>query len=508
MLRTIAWGNRMRRLMMLAMLALAGPAQAQAPPPQAPPPAVREAVVANDTDRSLQELYVFRPGAAQEGPDRLGVNVLPPRATLRVALGRTRDCAFEVRAVFDGGEEMRRRVDVCRNPRVAFAETGPRREVEVVNQTDQALQELYLAPSGPPPGPRPRAPRPRSGDWGADRLGSGTVAAGESFKLRLRGTGDCVFDIRAVFADDAEETRDRQDLCRSPRLAFGDTAVPLREAVVTNRGRRTLRELYARPPGRDAWGADRLGSAVVEPRAEFRLRLRGQGCAYDLRAVFEDDREEVQRNLDLCAIQAIGFGMPVVTEGGPRRVTLVNGFGHTIQQVFLSPAESRDWGEDGLGDAVLAPGARQAVSLEGGCRADLRIVFETSAAEERRDIDICAVTTIALRPGWTLDERLAAPAEAEAARPPPQPGSIRLRNAAGLPVVELYADPPGAALRGPDRLGRTVLGAGESMDFAPPDDLPEGPARCRADLLAVFRDGRELRLPAADLCAGQEMVLQ
>ncbi|MDB5372513.1 MAG: hypothetical protein JWP04_1155 [Belnapia sp.] len=502
----------MRRLMMAAMLALPGmglgPASAQVPPASPPAPAAREAVVANDTDRSLQELYVFRPGAAQEGPDRLGANVLPPRATLRVALGRTRDCAFEVRAVFDGGEEMRRRVDVCRNARVAFADTGPRREVEVVNQTDQSLQELYLAPSGS----RPRAPRPaqpRSGDWGADRLGSTTVAAGESFKLRLRGTQDCVFDIRAVFADEVEETRDRQDLCRSPRLAFGDAALPLREAVVTNRGRRTLRELYARTPGRDAWGADRLGAAMVEPRAEFHLRLRGRDCTYDLRAVFDDDREEVQRDLDLCAIQAIGFGMPVVTEGGPRRVTLVNGFDRTVQQVFLSPAEDRNWGEDGLGDAVLAPGGRHVVSLEGGCRADLRIVFETSAAEERRDIDICATTIIALRPGWTLDERLAplaeGPAEAAAA---PQPGSIRLRNAAGLPVVELYADPAGAASRGPDRLGRTVLGAGESIDFAPPDDLPAGPTRCLADLVAVFRDGRELRLPAADLCAGQEMVLQ
>jgi hypothetical protein len=47
------------------------------------------------------------------------------------------------------------------------------------------------------------------------------------------------------------------------------------------------------------------------------------------------------------------------------------------------------------------------------------------------------------------------------------------------------------------------------MDFAPPDDLArEGADRCRADLTAVFRDGRELRLPARDLCAGGEVVLR
>ncbi|MBY0329384.1 MAG: hypothetical protein K2X49_01775, partial [Acetobacteraceae bacterium] len=84
---------------------------------------------------------------------------------------------------------------------------------------------------------------------------------------------------------------------------------------------------------------------------------------------------------------------------------------------------------------------------------------------------------------------------------------LRLRNAAPVPVVELYADPPGAAARGPDRLGTAVLGAGESMVLAPPPDLPAAD-RCRADLTAVFRDGRELRLAGRDLCAAGEVVLR
>ncbi|MDN3567630.1 hypothetical protein QWZ14_24895 [Paeniroseomonas aquatica] len=492
----------MRRMMLAAVLMLAGPAWGQAPP------ALREAVVANETDRSLQELFIFRPGAGQEGPDRLGPNVLPPRASLRVALGRTRDCAFEVRATFEGGDEMRRRVDLCRNPRVAFADTGPRREVEVVNQADQGLRELYLAT----PGARPAGRAPEAG-WGPDRLGSETVSAGDSLRLRLRNLSGCVFDLRAVFADGTEEVRERQDVCRVPRLAFGDSGLPLREVTVTNQGRRTLRELYARAADgaadRNAWGSDRLGSSMVEPRSEFRLRLRGAGCAWDLRAVFDDDREEVRRGLDACAAPAVSFGRPVAGEGGSRQVTLVNGFSHPVERAFVSPAESDDWGPDVLGDAVLAPGARQVVRVEGGCQADLRIVFDNRSAEERRGVDICAASTIALRPGWTLEERPGPAAEAGGPEKAAlQPGSVRLRNAAALPVVELYADPAGAAQRGPDRLGRTVLGAGESLDFTPPDDLPPGPGRCQADLTAVFRDGREWRLPAADLCTGQELVLQ
>ncbi|WP_043340989.1 hypothetical protein [Belnapia moabensis] len=479
----------MHRLLLAALLAiapnLAGPVLAQ----PAPVP-VREAAVANDTDRIMQELYVFRPGA-EDGPDRLGSAVLPPRATLRVPLGRTRDCQFEARAVFEGGDEMRRRVDLCRGGRIAFADSGPVRDVTVDNQSDQALRELYIAPAGG------RAVRAR--EWGPDWLGSNVVGAGEDFRLRLRNMAGCSVDVRAVFADDEEEVRERHDICRTPRLAFGDPSLPVREVTVSNRGRRMLRELYARATGREEWGADRLGSETIEPQGDFRLRLRGQACRFDLRAVFDNDREEVQRGLDLCAQRQVGFGAPVAGEGGSRRVTLINGFSRTVERVFLSPAESDEWGEDALGDEVIAPGARRAVAMEGGCRADLRILFDNNSAEERRDIDICVLGTIALRPGWTVDE-LAAPAE-DAKEP--QPGSIRLRNAGGQPVVELYADPPGGK-RGEDRLGRTVLGAGEAMDFAPPG----GPGECRVDLVAVFRDGREVALPGTDLCAGREVVLQ
>ena len=71
-----------------------------------------------------------------------------------------------------------------------------------------------------------------------------------------------------------------------------------------------------------------------------------------------------------------------------------------------------------------------------------------------------------------------------------------------MPVAELYAYPPGGE-RGPDRLGRTVLGVGETLDFAP----PEGTG-CLAELMVVFRDGREVILTGLDLCAGEELVLQ
>lgn len=563
----------MLRVILGSLLALAAaPALAQtvfggeeAPPRPAPRVPAREATVANDTDRVLRELFVHPSDSAERGPDRLGNGVLPPKAILRVPLDRRAApraaCTWQAVAVFDDGEEERRSFDACRSARAIFADAGPARELEVQNDTDLVLSELYLAP----PGARER---------GRDRLGSETVAAGEAFRLKLRGTGPaaCVFDIRAVFADSTEETRERVDVCRTTRVGFGDQSAPVRQVPVINRGRNPIRELYARPagtaPGTAAagWGADRLGSAQVAPRGDFRLRVRSRACLFDLRAVAGTNREEVKDGVDLCAVQGVVFGER--PDEAPRRVVLANNHGRTVRQAFLVPTKTGEWGEDTLGAAVIAPGGRYEASFEGGCHADLRVVFDTEAAEERRAIDICAEAVIALRPGWTLDksvgpppapapraEEQAAPAKPEpaaapsepkastaeaasapsepkaatanaaaapsepmapagAAEPPERrtaaatpPGAVRLRNAAAVPLVAFHADPIGAP-RGPDRLNRAALGAGDTMEFAPPDDLPSGPARCLADLTAVFGDGREAHLPARDICAGGEVVLE
>lgn len=388
-------------LLALLMLLLVLPARAQ------DAPAAREALVANETERLMQEIYVFPVGAAEAGADRLGNAVLPARATLRIPLARGRECNFEVKVVFEDGTDDRRRIDICRpGARAVFAEPGPRREVAVVNDGDVELRELYLVPAG------------ASGS-GPDRLGTRTVPAGETLPIRLRGgTADCVFDLRAVFADETVETRRRVELCRVPRISFGDPTVPLREAVVTNRSRLTLRELYVRPAGAPAWGADRLGSATIEPHGEARLRIRQRGCRFDLRAVYENEREERRDGLDLCAAPTVTLtGLPPGQEPAQRRLMVENGYPRPVAQLYLVPADPDDWGDDQLEEAPLAPGARQEFSVTGGCLADLRIVFEGDAAEERRNLDLCLHGTVRLRPGWVIAERL----EGEPEPPPRAP---------------------------------------------------------------------------------------
>jgi hypothetical protein len=183
-----------------------------------------------------------------------------------------------------------------------------------------------------------------------------------------------------------------------------------------------------------------------------------------------------------------------------QRVQLVNRTLATVREVFLAPANAPAWGEDRLGATVLEPGEEAEIELAGGCEANLRIVYPGGAAEERRGLDICAHPRIVLRPGWvlaeTLDDDTAAPIM------PAGGGVLRLRNAGPLPIVEIYADPPGAP-RGEDRLGADILPIGAELEIEP-DDANE----CEVDLVAVFRDGREVTRRGVDLCGEEEIELR
>ncbi|MCI0752516.1 hypothetical protein [Teichococcus vastitatis] len=477
-------------------------AQTGRPAPSRAPAAAaeRELLISNELGLGLRELYVTPAGSVEPGRDRLGEETLPTGATLRLPLGRTRLCLFDLRAVLaDGSVEERRGLDTCRAPRVLLGDPdAPMRMAVVVNDTDIAIRELYAAPSG-------------ASDRGADRLGSETVDAEASFELRLGRTRACQFDIIAVFEDDTTQERRRIDLCRRTRVAFGDPSIPWRQAEIANGAGRGIRNLYAATAGTaerlaaaqpDApdWGTDRLGNTTLEPGDRFRLRLRSRDCRIDLRAVYEDDGAEEKRSVDLCAATQVLFDGSGVPQPPERSFILVNRHAATVQQVFASGIDNSDWGEDRLPDGPLERGTRAEVMLRSACELDLRVLFANGGAEERRGINICNNGLIVLRPGWTLAERLDQGAGV-ADRGPPREGSVRLRNAGAAPLVELYVDATGAP-RGPDRLGSTVLGRGETLDFQPP--LGVG---CTAHLRAVFRDGQELERPGFDLCSGTEVSL-
>lgn len=369
---------------LLALLLLALPAAAQPNPPAKPgvPPAVqgvgaRDIILRNRGEAALRELYAIELNQRGQGRDRLGADVVPAGRDYPLRLG-TGPCRIELRAVFDDGGSETRAVDACTVRELTFDDSDTR-AVEIVNDTDQDLRELYLS---------------RPGVVGPDRLGPNIVPANDSLRLRLRGERECRFEARAVFQGARQEVSQSVDICATPRIAFGDPSIPLREVTIANQGRRVLRELYASTA--PEWGADRLGVNVLRPGQSFLLRVRTRECQVRLRGVFDNDRAEELPAVEVCQPRPVVFG-------AARRVTVTHAHGRPVRELYLSAVEEDDWGANLLGATPLAPGQSRELGMEGGCRADLRIVFDNGNAEELREVDICARPILTLRPGWTVE---------------------------------------------------------------------------------------------------------
>lgn len=367
------------RPQILALLLLTAPALAQPAAKPAPAAQERNMQLRNNSEAVLREIYLWNPPSREQGPDRLGADVVRPGANFSLRLGRG-PCLMEMRAVFeDGSTETRSAINACTERELVLDDRNTR-SVEVVNNTDAELMQLFLA---------------RPNQVGPDRLGAATIPGSDSFNLRLRGESECQFEARAVFRGGREEARQNVNVCTTPRIVFGDASVPLREVSVANRTSRVLRELYATTAA-EGWGADRLGATVLNPGQSFLLRIRDASCRVRMRAVFADNRAEERLDVEICAGQPVTFAPA-------QRVTLLHAHGRPVREVYLSPVQESDWGDNLLADRPLANGERRELARDAGCAADLRIVFDNGNAEEARNINICTRSEITLRPGWVLE---------------------------------------------------------------------------------------------------------
>lgn len=206
-------------------LVLSGPTLAQrtreAPSPQAalsaaPPGALgdREVTVANRTAASITQVYVSPSNTDAWGDDRLGEAILEPGRTLRLRLGRLRDCAFDLLVIYeDASREERTAHNLCRVRQVAFdgkARSWPTfvslqlRELTLTNQSARAIQQVFVSSAD-------------ATQWGEDLLPQ-AISVGDTGRVTFRGA--CTVDIRVVFENRAAEERRGIDLCRRATLSI------------------------------------------------------------------------------------------------------------------------------------------------------------------------------------------------------------------------------------------------------------------------------------------------
>jgi hypothetical protein len=194
---------------------------------------------------------------------------------------------------------------------------APNPSFNLANRGGQAINEVYATPAG-------------VDRWGRDRLGNNSLPPGSSFPVRLPADGNCVYDIRVVFADGQAEEKRRINTCRIETVVFpggrpsgsaaeggrdgsgrdgggregGRAAAPSDDPSfrLVNRGRVQVNEVYVSPTGDDSWGRDRLGDDVVAVGATRVIRLPAGDCQYDVRVVFSNGEATEKRRLNLCTI--------------------------------------------------------------------------------------------------------------------------------------------------------------------------------------------------------------
>lgn len=278
---------------------------------------------------------------------------------------------------------------------------------------------------------------------------------------------------------------------------------PERDAVVVNHARRPVLEVYISPANVDEWGEERLGDHRIGPGESSRVKLGHlRDCAFDVQAVYDDASEEERHGIDLCRNHLVTFDgtavtRPKVSKGASHRVTLANAAARPIQQVFVSPADSGDWGADLLGDS-LSVADKSDVTYRGTCVADLRVVFDNRSAEERRGLDLCAMGGVVIQPGWTTTASLTVPPGAGS-----EPVRLTVVNHAGHAVRQLYLFPDNGD-RGPDVLNGDVLADGGSVGVQV--NRPRGV--CRFDAHMIY--GGKLAdqdLTDLDVCKSAQVTL-
>lgn len=100
-----------------------------------------------------------------------------------------------------------------------------------------------------------------------------------------------------------------------------------------------------------------------------------------------------------AVVAALAMGAPDA-RADQRNLTLINGSGVTIVDVYVSAADIQDWQDDILGRDVLLPGEEAEILFSrfdgeaGVCLYDIRVIADTGAEGFLYGVDLCSTLTV------------------------------------------------------------------------------------------------------------------
>lgn len=104
------------------------------------------------------------------------------------------------------------------------------------------------------------------------------------------------------------------------------------------------------------------------------------------------------RRLLLAALLALCLS-PAAMAQGRQNFSLQNRTGYQINELYVGPSSSPNWGRDILGENVLANGQRFDVRFPqraAACMWDIKVVYEDGDESEFMQVNLCRVSTVTL----------------------------------------------------------------------------------------------------------------
>ncbi|WP_376099939.1 Tat pathway signal protein [Roseomonas sp. CCTCC AB2023176] len=192
---------------------------------------------------------------------------------------------------------------------VAAAPAQAQNRFFLVNQSGEQINEAYVSSA-------------RVTNWGPDILGAGVLPSGN--RVWVTPTfGDCVLDVRVVYASGRSEERRGLNACSIDTIAFGGGAgagavigggsgagAVIGGAPVAanpsfnfvNQSGAVIREIYVSSSRVNSWGGDRLGANTLSPGGSVYINLPASlGCNSDIRVVYMNGAAAERRGIETCS---------------------------------------------------------------------------------------------------------------------------------------------------------------------------------------------------------------
>ncbi len=201
------------------------PAPAPSPAPAIPttPSDRYKITIQNQTGQTVKNLYASASNAAWNDVDLLGSGVLSAGNSITLNLDNgSGQCDWDFKAKFDDNSDIRRyHIDVCTTstyPLVMDSTSSSsnsssvppsgRFVMGIENDTGKEIRNLYVSAVGAP--------------WNNnDVLGSSVLNAGQSVRLNFdNGSGQCAWDVKAVYSDSTEAEAFNIDVCTTSTYHF------------------------------------------------------------------------------------------------------------------------------------------------------------------------------------------------------------------------------------------------------------------------------------------------